>query len=178
MLGIWPWEPWYSLFCLYSFNLSASIFLFSNGIIPYSLCLFARYFCPKIFIFFCYLNSYKSRPNSLPMFSICTWITLLLFAHIFFCLCQRACAEVNRDRSNTLMVERLSDMQMWPWSSLRGRGSHKSSDYAMETLLILLQHRCEIQPRFFFSWALKSFSITSAQHICTTCSRNTTGLFE
>lgn len=100
MLGIWPWEPWDSLFCLYSFNLSASIFLFSNGIIPSSLCLFARYFCPKIFIFFCYLNSFLSRHNSLPMFSICTWITLL-FAHIFFCLCHRACAEVNRQIEHT-----------------------------------------------------------------------------
>lgn len=103
MLGIWPWEPWDSLFCLYSFHLSASIFLFSNGIIPSSLCLFARYFCSKIFLFFCYLNSFLSRHNSLPTYILPMYLNhiIVVCTHIFLSMSQALCwSEQKTDRTH------------------------------------------------------------------------------
>lgn len=120
-------------FCLFMHTLTI-YFLFSR-------CLFslARHLCPPAFF------SYTAQ------IFICPYILYSLLALEFFAF---ACTFIvdsvlplNRAGMGAMAVEWLSSMQMWPWSFLKRNCCHKSSYYPMASLLILLQHRCEIQSR-------------------------------
>lgn len=95
----------------------------------------ARRLCPPTFLAFT-AQIWCVHNGTLPFFNTST----LYFRTVPCTFRLRSVLPLNR-----VWHKWLSSMQMRPWSLLRRDGCHKSSYYAMVSLLILLRHRCEIQ---------------------------------